>query len=61
MTRPFPGSDLYWDRWYPGLAILRRCNQANNRSEGTGTWLVTAGQANDRELDSGLDETTDQS
>jgi TIR domain-containing protein len=46
---------------YLGLASLRRCSQAGNRDTRPGTWLVTGGQASDRELDRWLDETTGQS
>jgi hypothetical protein len=48
---PLSGRDLSRGRWHPGLAILRRCNQADNRNKGAGTRLVTGGQANDREFD----------
>jgi hypothetical protein len=42
------------------LAILRRDNQADDRDEGSGTWLVTGDQADDHQLGAAawLDEAT---
>src|SRR5215472_9504674 len=44
----------------PGLAILWRGNQADNRDKGSGTGLVAGDQADDRQLDAAdwLDEAT---
>ncbi len=62
-VRPLPCRDLNWCCRHIGLAILRRCNQADNRYTGPGTWLVAAGQAADRYFDSvdWLDEATGRS
>ena len=36
---------------HPGVAVLWRNNQADNRNKGSGTWLVTGDQADDHQLD----------
>ena len=47
-VRRLLGRDLHWRRWNLGLAVLRRGDQADNRDNDPGTWLVAGGEA--REL-----------